>query len=97
MCNISMPGYMKKALQRFAILPSTWAQHAPHAWTKPVFGQQQQLTKPIHNSPALDADSKKIGTLLYYGRAIDLTLLVALGTLALAQAKGRKATASACK
>jgi hypothetical protein len=38
-----------------------------------------------------------IGTLLYYGRAIDSTLLVALGTLASAQTNGTKATVNACK
>jgi hypothetical protein len=97
-----MPGYIKKALQRFAIPPTTRAQHAPHAWSKPVYGQTQQLTKPIDNSPALNATERRrlqeiIGTLLYYGRAIDSTLLVAVGTLALAQAEGTKATANACK
>jgi hypothetical protein len=97
-----MPGYIKKALQRFAIPPTTRAQHAPHVWSKPVYGQTQQLTKPIDNSPALNATERRrlqeiIGTLLYYDRAIDSTLLVALGTLAPAQAEGTKATANACK
>jgi hypothetical protein len=97
-----MPGYIKKALQCFAIPPTTRTQHAPHAWSKPVYGQTQQLTKPIDNSPALGATERRrlqeiIGTLLYDGRAIDSTLLVALGTLASAQAEGTKATANACK
>jgi hypothetical protein len=48
-CNISMPGHIKKALQRFAIPPTTRAQHAPHAWSKPVYGQMQQ---PAHHSPS---------------------------------------------
>jgi hypothetical protein len=97
-----MPGYIRKALQRFAIPPTTRAQHAPHAWAKPVYGQQQQLTKLVANSPALDAADRQrlqeiIGTLLYYGRPIDSTLLVAIGTLASAQTQGTKATANASK
>jgi hypothetical protein len=75
---------------------------AAYAWAKPVYGQHQQLTKPIDNSPALDAADRQrlqeiIGTLLYYGRAIDSTLFVALGTLASAQIEGTKDTANACK
>ena len=37
-----------------------------------------------------------MGVLLYYGRAVDSTILVALGTLAAAQAQGTQATAEAC-
>jgi hypothetical protein len=36
-----------------------------------------------------------IGALLYYARAIDVTMLVALGTIASAQAKKTEATAQA--
>jgi hypothetical protein len=36
-----------------------------------------------------------IGTLLYYARAVDATMFVALGTLAAAHSKGTEATAKA--
>jgi hypothetical protein len=103
-CNISMPGYIQKALQRLAIPPTARPQHAPHTWSKPVYGQHQQLSKePANTSPTLDAAERLhlkeiIGTLLYYGQhAINSTLLVALRTLASAQTDGTKATANACK
>jgi hypothetical protein len=37
-----------------------------------------------------------VGTLLYYARAVDSTMLVALGSLAAAQSTGIKATAKSC-
>ena len=46
--------------------------------------------------PLIPKETKKlqeiIGTLLYYGRAVDSTMLVALSTLASAQTKGTHAT-----
>eukprot|EP00957_Ditylum_brightwellii_P001591 124435-Ditylum_brightwellii.AAC.1 len=36
-----------------------------------------------------------IGTLLYYARQVDPTMLVAIGTIAVAQSKGTEATAKA--
>jgi len=50
--------------------------------------------------PALDAADCKhvqevIGMLLYYARAMDVTMLTALVTLAMQQAKGTKATMEA--
>jgi hypothetical protein len=85
-----MPNYIARALQRFQHPVPTKPQHAPHAWTAPIYGTAQQLTAPLDASPALDAHEKLrlqeiVGTLLYYARAIDCTMLVALGTLATAK------------
>ena len=97
--DISMPGYVKKALQRFDHDSPTKPQDAPHPWTKPNYGAKQQMTE-IDTSPSLDHSGIKrlqevIGTLLYYGRAIDNTMLVALGTLASQQTKATEATGEA--
>jgi len=51
-------------------------------------------------TPALDAADTKwvqevIGILLYYARAVDATMLTALGTLATQQANGTQATMEA--
>jgi len=51
-------------------------------------------TEPL-TPAALTRLQEIIGTLLYYARAVDSSLLVALGTLASAQTKGTKATAKA--
>ena len=98
--NYSMPGYIQKALAKFQHIPSARAQHSPHAWTAPNYGAPTQLTAPSDTSAPLDAAGitrlqEVIGTLLYYARAVDSTMLVALGTLASAQAKGTEATAQA--
>ena len=64
----------------------------------PSYGTTMQLTEPADTSPLLDAKGitclqEVIGTLLYYARAIDSTMLVALRSLASAQMKGTEATA----
>ena len=95
-----MPGYINKALTRFLHPEITRAQHSPHAWTAPQYGVATQLTTPADMSAPLDKAGitrlqEVIGTLLFYARAVDCTMLVALGTLASAQSKGTEATAQA--
>jgi hypothetical protein len=98
--DISIPGYIERALMRFEHPPPTRPQHSPHAWTKPTYGAAIQYA-PIHdNSAALDAkDTKRVqevlGTLLFYARAVDSTMLTAIGTLASQQAHGTAATLQA--
>jgi hypothetical protein len=36
--DISMPGYVAKALERFQHTPTCRAKHSPHAWSKPIYG-----------------------------------------------------------
>jgi hypothetical protein len=98
--DISMPGYIEKALARFAHPPPARPHHSPHAWAAPVFGASQQLTAPADTSPPLNSAGlsflrQVIGTLLFYARAVDNTLLVALGSLASAQADGTDASLAA--
>ena len=58
------------------------------------------MTEAPDESPELDKHMIKrlqeiIGVLLYYARAVDSTMLVALGTLAATQAKGTEVTMEA--
>jgi hypothetical protein len=99
-CDLSMPGYIAAALQRFAHPHPTRPQHAPHHWDKPNYGARTQLTTSVDTSQPLDAAGtlrlqEVVGTLLYYARALDHTMLVALGSLAAAQAEGTQATMKA--
>ena len=95
--DISMPGYIERVLQRFEhAIPST-PQHAPHAWQKPQYGAKIQYAKGPDTAPQLSLAAKRelqaiIGCLLYYGRAVDSTLLVALSDIASEQ-EGRTTTA----
>ena len=98
--DLSMPGYIANALQRFAHPPPTKPQDAPHRYAAPQYGVSQQLVDPPDTTAPLDPKEittlqEIIGTLLYYGRAIDNTMLVALSSLAAAQSKGTQATTKA--
>ena len=96
-----MKDYVRKALQRFKHDPPTRKQHAPSSWTPPQYGQKQQMApEEDTTAPLKRAQIKRlqevIGTFLFYGRAVDNTMLVALGTLATAQTKGTEATMKEC-
>jgi hypothetical protein len=98
--DISMPGYVEKALQRFCHIPATRIQNSPHAWIPPHYGAHQQITPPPYDSEKLDRAGiirlqEVICVFLFYGRAVDCTMLVALGNLASQQANGTHATAKA--
>jgi len=85
-----MDGYLAQALQRFEHPIPCKPCDAPHRWTLPQYGAKQQMTPPPDMSPPLDPTGIKrlrevIGVLLFYARAIDNTMLVALGSLAAAQ------------
>jgi hypothetical protein len=89
--HLSMPGYIDKALIRFNQPPPDTPQHQPHPHTVPTYGATIQYAKHIDQSPAATkADQKYImqvvGVLLYYARAVNSTLLVALSSLASVQA-----------
>jgi hypothetical protein len=98
--DISMPGYVAKALERFQHTPSSRAEHSPHAWSKPVYGTHPQLASPVDGTAllppsALTRIQEITGALLCYARVIDFTMLVALGRIASNQSKGTHATAQA--
>ena len=98
--DISMPDYVKKALQRFEHPLPEEPEDAPHQHTEINYGAKTQMTKDPDKTPPLDKTGIKrlqsiVGTLLYYARAVDNTMLPALGTLAAAQTKGTQATADA--
>jgi hypothetical protein len=98
--DVSMPGYISNALHKFQHPPPRLPQHAPYKWSRPNYGATIQLTDPIDKSPALPPNEIKrlqqvVGTLLYYARAVDSTMLAALGTLSSAQTKGTTETAAA--
>jgi hypothetical protein len=99
-CDISMPGYITRVLQRFSHPTPTKPQHLPHASQKPSYGDKIQYAPNPDTSPALDAQDTKpvqevLGTLLYYARAVDSTMLTSIGSIATHQASGTPATLKA--
>mmetsp|Transcript_6798 Transcript_6798/g.12795 ORF Transcript_6798/g.12795 Transcript_6798/m.12795 type:complete len:338 (-) Transcript_6798:2268-3281(-) len=91
-----MPQYIATALKKFHHTPPTHPQHAPAKWTQPTYGAKIQYASN-DTSPACTANEKlqiqKItGTLLYYARAVDPTMLVALNDISHEQANPTKTT-----
>jgi hypothetical protein len=95
--NLTMPGYIDKALARFNHEAPKKPQHQPHEHNIPIFGATIQYAKQKDTTKHLPKEDKKfiqqiLGTLLYYGRAVDSIILVALSTIASAQATPTKDT-----
>ena len=95
-----MHGCIPAALHKFQHPTSQRPQHSLHHWNRPNYVAPNQLTSIIDTSAPLPPYGihripKIIGTLLYYARAVDNTLIVALGKIFSAQSKGTVATAEA--
>jgi hypothetical protein len=97
--DISMPGYVEKALKRFQHPMPDEPEDAPSP-EAPKYGSKVQFASPPDTTKPLDPARIErlreiIGTFLYLGRAVDCTMLVALGTLASQQANGTEETFAA--
>ena len=92
-----MPGYIDHVLARFQHSAGRSPEHAPHPWQRPNYGAKTQFAALPDETPALDATDKTrilevLGTLLFYARAIDSTMLTAIGELAAEQSQATKST-----
>jgi hypothetical protein len=98
--DLYMPGYANAVLRRFQHTDPVRPQHSPHNHQTINYGAKVQFVEPEDVTKPLTAEQKVtlqqvVGCLLYYARAIDPTMLVALSTLASAHTKGTEATAKA--
>lgn len=89
--TLSMPKYVKKALQRFGIATPDRKVHSPGGWERPQYGAASQLSPAGDTSPLLPPAEQTriqqiIGVFLYYARVLDLTLLCRVTQLASMQA-----------
>ena len=96
-----MPGYVINALHKFQHPKPTKAQDSPYPAHAKQYGAKVQLTDPIDTTARLTQPEIKrlqqiIGTFLFYGCAVDPTLLTALSELSSAQATATEATKRAC-
>jgi hypothetical protein len=97
-----MPGYIENALIRFSHELPNKPQLQPHPHMLPNYGAAVQYAKADEVSPlAANAEGKHfrqvIGSLLYYGRAVDSTILISLSSLVAAQSKPTPHTLSLVK
>jgi hypothetical protein len=95
--DISMPGYISKALLKFQHPTPVQEVYAPHNWTKPVYGQKTQLAPLSDNSPTLNSKETTriqaiVGSLLYYAHAVDPTMLPALNEICTQQSSPTEST-----
>jgi len=100
--HLSMPGYIENALIRFGHEPPDKPQLQPYPHTIPTYGTTIQYAKAADTSPAATKAEEKyirqvIGVLLYYGRAVDSTIITGLSSLAAAQANPTTHTLSLVK
>ncbi len=91
--NISMPGYTKKLLQKYKHCMPSKPQHCPYSPAPKQYGAKAQAPLPIDISPTLSANEIKeiqcvIGSILYYACTVDITVLMALSSIAIKQSKG---------
>ena len=93
--DFSMPGYVKKAPNKFNHKSPKCPEHIPHDWTAPNYVQQtQQRATQESTTPLLPPDEKKqvqeiTGNFLCYGLGIHSTILVTLNEIG-----GQQSTAS---
>jgi hypothetical protein len=100
--HLSMPEYVERALTRFGHPIPDKPQHQPNQHAIPIYGATVQYAKPEDTSQRLTPPEKKyiqevIGVFLYYGRAVNSTMLTALYAITSAQAKPTEETMTCCK
>jgi hypothetical protein len=95
--DLTMPHYVMKQLTRCAHPAPLKPQHCPFTPNPITYGKDNQAPNPIDTSPLLDNAGKKwiqqiVGSFLYYARAVDPTILMALSDIATQHAAPTKNT-----
>jgi hypothetical protein len=96
--GLSMPGYIKAALHKYQHPAPERPEHSPHTWNPPIYGAKTQFVSNTKPSPSLsDKDVNTLqqltGTLIYYARAVDPTLIMPINVLASEQSNATEETA----
>jgi hypothetical protein len=88
--DIAMPTYAIKNLTQYIHPAPLKLQHCPYTPNPFIYGKDNQATTSSKTSPLLDAAGKKriqqiVGSFLYYARAVDPAILMALSAIAIQQ------------
>jgi hypothetical protein len=99
--NISMLGYIKKKLQEYNHLLLGRIQYCPYSPQPKKFGLDTQAPLLPDATPVLDAKRIKriqqiVGSILYYARAVDMTVLMTLSSIAVEQMQATEKTMERC-
>jgi hypothetical protein len=97
-CDISMPGYVSNVLSKFQHDAPKHPQHTPSRYVTPDGAKTQYTTKD--ETPPLTAQQcltiqEVTGSVLYYARAVDPTVLMPLNDIATEQTKATEKTQAA--
>lgn len=99
--QLSMPGYVQKALTRFG-QPKKPGAKSPLTYTPPRYGPEQQMVPDVPDTALQYVDAKTTtfvqevtGVFLFYSRAVDPTMLTAVNKISSEQAKPTQATLEA--
>jgi hypothetical protein len=93
-CDISMPGYVSNVLSKFQHDAHKHPQHTPSRYVMPVYGARyatKDETPPLAAQQCLTIQ-KVTGSVLYYARAVDPTVLMPLNDIATEQTKATEKT-----
>ena len=89
--SISMPGYVARVLERFHEWAGTRTASTPAVYHAPQYGAKVQIPFTDDSSPLSATDTTTLqaitGSLLYYARAVDPTMLPAVKAIAFSQAR----------
>jgi hypothetical protein len=90
-CDISMPGYVSNVLSKFQHDSPNHPQHTPSRYVTPVYGAKTQYATKDETPPLTEQQcltiQKVTGSVLYYARAVDPTILMPLNDIATEQTK----------
>ena len=94
--ELHMSRYIPEVLHKYQHHVPKRAQHSPYPAPLKQYGAKIQMTHIDDTPPITKEDRTRIqqivGSLLYYGRSVDNTLLTALSSISSAQSKGTQAT-----
>ena len=95
--DISMPDYLRKALDRLQCLKPKRPQYAPHCWSVPAYGKRLQSEPYSYESYRFDKNTTKniksiVGTMLYYTQSVDPTMLRAINEILRVQSRPTRDT-----
>ena len=97
-CELSMPGYVQQAVEKFqhGIKSPIKAVDVPHPY-KAMKKHGLPMTQPNNDATKLTPQAIKhlqqiVGTFLFYSRAVDPTMLMALSIIATEQTQGTQTT-----
>jgi hypothetical protein len=98
-CDISMPGYVSNVLGKFQHDAPKHSQHTPSKYATPLYSGKTQYatqdeTPPLTAKKCLNIQ-KVTGSVLYYARAVDPTVLMPLNDIATEQTKATEKTQAA--